>query len=110
MEVPYLQDNDTANYIPDGVCIFSGYFEQAVVICRSVLLLGLCLNLWMAVHKPSLNADREWFKWYLSSGIIVGLAVTLPVYFLAKQSDPNGYAETLVFVDSNRLKCIFGGD
>ncbi|KAJ2957752.1 hypothetical protein NQZ79_g6618 [Umbelopsis isabellina] len=95
IDMPYIQNNDTANYFPDTACIFNAYFGQGLVIFRSVLLLGLCLNLWMAVHRPSTNADREWFKWYLSTGIILALAVTLPVYFMAKHTDPNGYAETI---------------
>lgn len=92
--MPYIQNNDTASYTPDTACIFTAYFGQGLDLCRSVLLLGLCLNLWMAVHRSSINADREWFKWYLSTGILFGLAVTMPVYFMAVRTNPDGYAET----------------
>lgn len=94
VEAPTLKYTDSSNYTPDALCIFSAYAWRFIAVYRSALLMGLCTNLWMAVHKPNINADREWFKWYILSATILGLAGSLPVYLYSQHTMPGKYAET----------------
>lgn len=91
---PSLKYTDTSSYTPDAVCIFSAYAGRFIAIYRSVLLLALCLNLWMAVHKPNTNADREWFKWYILAATILSLLGSLPIFLYIQHYSPNTNGQT----------------
>ncbi|CAO3685245.1 unnamed protein product [Umbelopsis ramanniana] len=68
-------------FVIDGLSVFTAYALQFIAIARTVFLLGLCINLWMAVHRPHINADRDWF-W------------CLPVFLWEYIHEPNTNAQT----------------
>jgi hypothetical protein len=84
-------------FVVDGLCIFTAYAWRFVSVARTVLILGLCINLWMAVHKPHINSDREWFFWYIIAAFIISLLSTLPVFIWERIHEPEANAQTYVF-------------
>ncbi|KAH8551695.1 hypothetical protein BGW37DRAFT_491969 [Umbelopsis sp. PMI_123] len=85
----------TTPFVVDGLCIFTAYAWRFVSVARTVLILALCINLWMAVHKPHINSDREWFFWYIIAAFIISLLSTLPVFIWERIHEPEANAQTL---------------
>jgi hypothetical protein len=78
----------------DGLSVFTAYAFQFIGAARTVLLLGLCINLWMAVHKPHINADRDWFWWYILVAVVLSLLSSLPVFLWEYIHEPTTNAQT----------------
>jgi hypothetical protein len=93
-EASKIMATPTTTFVIDGLCVFSAYALQSIAAARTVLLLGLCLNLWMAVHKPHINADRDWFWWYVLATVVLSLLSSLPVFIWEHIHEPDTNAQT----------------
>ncbi|KAI8578149.1 hypothetical protein K450DRAFT_248341 [Umbelopsis ramanniana AG] len=95
VEASKILATPTTAFVIDGVCEFTAYAFQSISTARSVLLLGLCINLWMAVHRPHINADRDWFWWYILITVVLSLLSSIPVFVWEHIHEPDTNAQTL---------------
>lgn len=95
VEASKILATPTTTFALDGMSVFNAYAYQSISTARSVLLLGLCINLWMAVHRPHINADRDWFWWYVLVTVVLALLSSIPVFVWEHIHEPNTWAQTL---------------
>ncbi|KAG2178339.1 hypothetical protein INT44_001489 [Umbelopsis vinacea] len=95
VEASKILATPTTTFALDGMSVFNAYAYQSISTARSVLLLGLCINLWMAVHRPHINADRDWFWWYVLVAVVLALLSSIPVFVWEHIHEPNTWAQTL---------------